>query len=83
MEPIKFNGIITEPHVTEDDKIIATWTQPRKGEITLNNAFLNLNNAFFNLNNAFFNWDLLKELAELNKNTKDRDRYKGMFKNEN
>lgn len=76
MEPIKFNGIITESHVTEDDKIIATWTQPRKGEITLNNAFLNLNNAFFN-------WDLLKELAELNKNTKDRDRYKGMFKNEN
>jgi hypothetical protein len=76
MEPIKFNGIITEPHVTEDDKIIATWTQLRKGEITLNNAFLNLNNAFFN-------WDLLKELAELNKNTKDRDRYKGMFKNEN
>lgn len=69
MEPIKFNGIITEPHVTEDDKIIATWTQLRKGEITLNNAF--------------FNWDLLKELAELNKNTKDRDRYKGMFKNEN
>lgn len=48
MEPIKFNGIITEPHVTEDDKIIATWTQLRKGEITLNNAFLNLNNAFFN-----------------------------------
>lgn len=76
MEPIKFNRIITEPHVTEDDKIIATWTQPRKGEITLNNAFLNLNNAFFN-------WDLSKELVELNKNTKDRDRYKGMFKNEN
>lgn len=71
MEPIKFSGIITEPHVTKDDKIIATWTQPRKGEITLNNAF--------------FNWDLLKELAELNKNTKDKDRdkYKGMFKNEN
>lgn len=69
MEPIKFSEIITEPHVTEDDKIIATWTQPRKGEITLNNVF--------------FNWDLLKELVELNKNTKDKDRYKGMFKNEN
>lgn len=25
------------------------------------------------LNNTFFNWDLLKELAELNKNTKDSD----------
>ena len=69
MEPIKFSGIITEPHVTEDDKIIATWTRPKEGEITLNNTF--------------FNWDLLKELAELNKNIKDRDRYKGMFKNEN
>ena len=69
MEPKTSSGIITEPHVTEDDKIIVTWTQPRKGEITFNNAF--------------FNWDLLKELAELNKNTKDRDRYKGMFKNEN
>ena len=69
MEPIKFSGTITEPHVTEDDKIIATWTRPKEGEITLNNTS--------------FNWDLLKELAELNKNTKDRDRYKGMFKNEN
>ena len=69
MEPIKFSGIITEPHVTEDDKIIATWTRSKEGKITLNNTF--------------FNWDLLKELAELNKNTKDRDRYKGMFKNEN
>lgn len=71
MKPIKFNGIITKPHVTEDDKIIATWTRPKEEKITLNNAF--------------FNWDLLKELAELNKNTKDkdRDRYKGMFKNEN
>ena len=70
MEPIKFSGIITEPHVTEDDKIIATWTQPKEGEITLNDTF--------------FNWDLLKELKEIDKkNTKDRDRYKGMFKNEN
>ena len=69
MKPIKFSGIITEPHVTEDDKIIATWIRPNSGEITLNNSW--------------FNWDLLKELAELNKNTKDRDRYKGMFKNEN
>lgn len=67
MEPIKFSGIITEPHVTEDDKIIATWTRSKEGKITLNNTF--------------FNWDLLKELAELSKNTKDR--YKGMFKNEN
>lgn len=32
MEPIKFSGIITEPHVTEDDKIIATWTQYLKKE---------------------------------------------------
>lgn len=72
MEPIKFNGIITEPHITEDDKIMATWTRPRKGEITLNNS-------------CWFNWDLLKELAEINKDIKDRDKdkYKGMFKNEN
>lgn len=69
MESIKFNGIITKPHVTEDDKIIATWTRPKEGEITLNDTF--------------FNWDLLKELKEISKNTKDRDRYKGMFKNEN
>ena len=69
MEPIKFSGTITEPHVTEDDKIIATWTRPTEGEITLNNTF--------------FNWDLLTELKEISKNTKDRDRYKGMFKNEN
>ena len=70
MEPIKFSGIIIEPHVTEDDKIIAAWTRPKEGEITLNNTF--------------FNWDLLKELKEISKkNTKDRDRYKGMFKNEN
>ena len=69
MEPIKFSGIITEPHVTEDDNIIVTWTRSKEGKITLNNTS--------------FNWDLLKELAELNKNTKDRDRYKGMFKNEN
>lgn len=41
MEPIKFSGIITEPHVTEDDKIIATWTRPKEGEITLNNTFFN------------------------------------------
>lgn len=69
MEPIKFSEIITEPHVTEDNKKIITWTQPKEGKITLDNAFFNL--------------DLLKELKEINKNTKDRDRYKGMFKNEN
>ena len=70
MNPIKLSGIITEPHVTEDDKIIATWTQSKEGKITLNNTS--------------FNWDLLKELKEIDKkNTKDRDRYKGMFKNEN
>ena len=69
MEPIKFSGTITEPHVTEDDKIIATWTRPKEGEITLNNTF--------------FNWDLLKELKEISKNIEDRNKYKGMFKNEN
>lgn len=70
MEPIKFSGIITEPYVTEDDKIIATWTRPKEEEITLNDTF--------------FNWNLLKELKEIDKkDTKDRDRYKGMFKNEN
>ena len=68
MEPKTFSGIIQTPYVIENDKIM-TWTRPKEGEITLNNTF--------------FNWDLLKELAELNKNTKDRDRYKGMFKNEN
>ena len=41
MEPIKFSGIITKPYVTEDDKIIATWTQPKEEEIILNNTFFN------------------------------------------
>ena len=68
MEPKTFSRIIQTPYVIENDKIM-TWTRPKEGEITLNNTS--------------FNWDLLKELAELNKNTKDRDRYKGMFKNEN
>lgn len=69
MEPIKFSGIITEPHVTEDNKIMANLTQPRTGEITLNDSW--------------FNWDILKKLGEINKSIKDRDKYKGIFKNEN
>lgn len=69
MEPIKFSGIIAKPHATKDDKIMTTWTQPKSGEITLNNCW--------------FNWDLLKKLEEASKNIKDRDKYKGMFKNEN
>ena len=69
MKPKTSSGIITEPHITEDNKIIATWIRFKEGKFTLDNAFFNLN--------------LLKELKEINKNTKDRDRYKGMFKNEN
>ena len=33
MKPIKFSGIITEPHVTEDYKIIATWTRSKEGKL--------------------------------------------------
>lgn len=70
MKPKTSSGIITEPNVTEDNKIIATWNRHKEGKFTFNDAFFNL--------------DLLKELKEIDKkNTKDRDRYKGMFKNEN
>ena len=70
MEPKTFSGIIQTLYNTENDKITTTWTQSDKEENTL------------------FNWDSLltnslKELTKLNKNIKDRDKYKGMFKNEN
>ena len=70
MEPKTFSGIIQTTYDTENDKITTTLTQSDKGENTL------------------FNWDSLltnslKELTKLNKNIKDRDKYKGMFKNEN
>ena len=68
MEPKTFSRIIQTPYVIENDKIM-TWTRPKEGEITLNNTF--------------FNWDLLKELKEISKNIEDRNKYKGMFKNEN
>ena len=70
MEPKTFSGIIQTLYNTENDKITTSWTQSDKEENTL------------------FNWDSLltnslKELTKLNKNIKDRDKYKGMFKNEN
>lgn len=68
VEPKTSSEIIQTPYVIENDKIM-TWTQPKEGEITLNNTF--------------FNWDLLKELKEISKNIEDSDKYKGMFKNEN
>lgn len=68
MEPIKFSGIIEKPQIKED-KIIATWKQPETGEVTLNDVF--------------FDWDALKELNKISMRDKNRDRYKGMFKNEN
>lgn len=74
MEPKTFSGIIQTPYVTENDKITTTCTQSDKVENTL----------------TLFNWDSLekltnslKELTKLNKNIEDRDKYKGMFKNEN
>ena len=77
MEPIKFSAIVENLHENikklqiEDDKIVATWTQPKSGENEIT------------LNDCWFNWDLLKKLEEVSKDTKDRDKYKGMFKNEN
>ena len=70
MEPKTFSGIIQTPYVTENNKVTITRIQSDKGENTL------------------FNWDSLltnslKELTKLNKNIEDRDKYKGMFKNEN
>ena len=72
MEPKTFSGIIQTLYNTENDKITTTCTQSDKGE------------------NTFFDWsslekltNSLKELTKLNKNIKDRDKYKGTFKNEN
>ena len=72
MEPKTFSGVIQTPHVRENDKVTITRTQSDKGE------------------NTFFDWsslekltNSLKELTKLNKNIEDRDKYKGMFKNEN
>ena len=75
MEPKTFNEIIQTPYVTENDKITTTWTQSNKGENTLNTLFDW--SSLEKLTNS------LKELTKLNKNIEDRDKYKGMFKNEN
>ena len=70
MEPKIFSGIIQTLYNTENDKITTTLTQSNKGENTLFDWSSLLTNS-------------LKELTKLNKNIKDRDKYKGMFKNEN
>ena len=75
MNPKTFNGIIQTPYVKEDNKITTTCTQSDKGENTLNTLFDW--SSLEKLTNS------LKELSKLNKNIKDRDKYKGMFKNEN
>lgn len=70
MERVKFSGIVEKPQIEEDkDKIVATWKQPKTGEVTLNGAF--------------FDWGILKELNKISMEEKNRDRYRGMFKNEN
>ena len=69
MEQKTFSGIITESHVTEDNKIMTDLIRPRTWEIALDDSW--------------FNCDILKELGEINKSIKDRDKYKGKFKNEN
>ena len=71
MNPKTFSGIIQTPYVKEDNKITTTCTQSDKGENTFDWSSLE------KLTNS------LKELSKLNKNIKDRDKYKGMFKNEN
>ena len=75
MEPKTFSGIIQTPYGTENDKITTTCTQSDKGENTLNTLFDW--SSLEKLTNS------LKELTKLNKNIEDRDKYKGMFKNEN
>lgn len=75
MEPKTFSGIIQTPYDTENDKITTTCTQSDKGENTLNTLFDW--SSLEKLTNS------LKELTKLNKDIEDRDKYKGMFKNEN
>ena len=70
MEPKTFSGIIQTLYNTENDKITTTCTQSDKGENTLFDWSSLLTNS-------------LKELTKLNKNIEDRDKYKGMFKDEN
>ena len=72
MEPKTSSGIIQTPYVRENDKVTITRTQSDEGE------------------NNLFDWsslekltNSLKELTKLNKDIEDRDKYKGMFKNEN
>ena len=72
MEPKTFSGIIQTPYDTENNKITTTLTQSNKGENTLFDW-----SSLEKLTNS------LKELTKLNKNIEDRDKYKGMFKNEN
>ena len=72
MEPKTFSGIIQTPYVRENDKVTITRTQSDEGENTLFDW-----SSLEKLTNS------LKELTKLNKNIKDRDKYKGMFKNEN
>ena len=75
MEPKTSSGIIQTPYDTENDKITTTCTKSNKGENTLNTLFDW--SSLEKLTNS------LKELTKLNKNIEDRDKYKGMFKNEN
>ncbi len=75
MEPKTFSRIIQTPYDTENDKITTTCTKSDKGENTLNTLFDW--SSLEKLTNS------LKELTKLNKNIEDRDKYKGMFKNEN
>lgn len=41
MESIKFSEIVTNSNIIEDNKIKTDLTQPRKGEITLNDSWFN------------------------------------------
>lgn len=75
MELKTSSEIIQTPYVTENDKITTAWIQSNKGENTLNTLFDW--SSLEKLTNS------LKELTKLNKNIEDRDKYKGMFKNEN
>lgn len=75
VEPKTFSEVIQTPYDTENDKITTTCTKSDKGENTLNTLFDW--SSLEKLTNS------LKELTKLNKNIEDRDKYKGMFKNEN